>query len=300
MSFTVKQLRYFIAVAQTGGVSSAAIEVSISQSSITSAIQDLEDDLGITLFERHYRGLNLTQHGYQFLRYAEELVARVDEAKNIFSVKNTQVEGVINVGITPLVAGYVISDILTKYRQRMPKVVVRLREDNGEYLEHLLVGCELDVAVMVISNLHNKIALISEALEVSPYQLWLPANHPLAEKESIEVEDIYTEPLIMLRTDETEKATQNLLSQFGIKPQTVLRTSSVEAVRSLVATGCGVALVPKMLYRPWSLEGDRIIARTLSGYLPITEVGTVWRRGSEPNHLTRQFLSCAHELDLKR
>ena len=84
----------------------------------------------------------------------------------------------------------------------------------------------------------------------------------------------------MLTVDEIEENTGKLLGALGARPHVAFRTRSVEAVRSLVATGAGVALLPDLVYRPWSLEGDRIESRDISGSLPVVQVGMVWRRGS--------------------
>jgi DNA-binding transcriptional LysR family regulator len=71
------------------------------------------------------------------------------------------------------------------------------------------------------------------------------------------------------------------------------RTRSVEAVRSLVATGAGVALLPDLVYRPWSLEGDRIEIRDVSGRLPAVQVGLAWRRGAPLGEIARDFVQTA-------
>ena len=152
---------------------------------------------------------------------------------------------------------------------------------------------ELDVAVMVISNLRDRNALQAEIFETSPYRLWLPLGHKLAAAESIALSDIASEPLIMLSVDETEENTGKLLSALGAKPHVAFRTRSVEAVRSLVATGAGIALLPDLVYRPWSLEGDRIESRDISGTLPVVQVGMVWRRGSSLPQAARDFIGIA-------
>jgi DNA-binding transcriptional LysR family regulator len=123
--------------------------------------------------------------------------------------------GRLQLGVTSLVAGYVLSDILARYRRAFPGVEVSAIEDNGDYLEHLLVGGELDVAVMVISNLRDRMALQAEIIEVSPYRLWLPLGHHLAGADSIGIQDIAREPLIMLTVDEIEENTGKLLVALG-------------------------------------------------------------------------------------
>lgn len=293
MAFTLRQLQYFIAVAENGTVSGAAQNLSISQSSVTEAIKELEQDLGVSLFERHARGLNITHKGQQFLRHATRILADVGDARRTFSEEREIKGGRLALGVTSLVAGYVLSDVLARYRRAFPGVDVTAIEDNGDYLEHLLIGGELDVAVMVTSNLKDRMALQAEILEVSPYRVWLPLGHKLAGADIISIADIAREPLIMLTVDEIEENTGKLLSALGAKPHVAFRTRSVEAVRSLVATGAGVALLPDLVYRPWSLEGDRIESRDVSGQLPAVQVGMAWRKGSSLPDTARDFIRIA-------
>lgn len=293
MAFTLRQLQFFVAVAEQGTVSGAAQNLSISQSSVTEAIKELESDLGVELFERHPRGLNITHKGHQFLRHATKILAGVSDARRTFQIDQAAPGGQLHLGVTSLVAGYVLSDLLARYRRAFPSVEVSAIEDNGDYLEHLLVGGELDVAVMVISNLRDRMALQAEILEVSPYRLWLPLGHHLAGADIIGIADIAAEPLIMLTVDEIEENTGKLLVALGQRPHVAFRTRSVEAVRSLVATGAGIALLPDLVYRPWSLEGDRIESRDISGALPVVQVGMVWRRGSGLSQTARDFIGIA-------
>ncbi len=300
MAFTLRQLQYFISVAEEGTVSAAAQALSISQSAVTEAIKELENDLGVTLFERHRRGLAITHRGHQFYRHATRILAGVSDARRSFSVAEAPAAGSLQLGVTSLVAGYVLSDLLARYRRANPDVNVTAIEDNGDYLEHLLIGGELDVAVMVISNLRDRVALQAEIFETSPYRLWLPLGHRLAGADIISVSDIVPEPLIMLTVDETEENTGKLLAAFSARPNVAFRTRSVEAVRSLVATGAGIALLPDLVYRPWSLEGDRIESRDVSGALPVVQVGMVWRRGSQLTQAARDFIGLAQQQHLSR
>ncbi len=85
-----------------------------------------------------------------------------------------------------------------------------------------------------------------------------PLGHPLAQQETITLEELAGQPLIQLMVEEIEESTRRLTAALPVKPQIAFRTRSVEAVRSLVATGAGLAILPSLVYRPWSLEGDRI------------------------------------------
>ena len=300
MAFTLRQLQYFVAVAELGSVTGASKVLSISQSSVTEAIKILEQDLGVALFERQGRRLAITQAGHQFMRHATTILADVSDARRAFDDDSIRWRGKLQLGVTSLVAGYVLSDILARFRRAFPQIEVSAIEDNGEYLEHLLIGGELDVAVLATSNLRDRTALMVEMLEISPYRLWLPLGHRLSASEEISAADVTSEPLIMLSVDEIEESTGKLLAALGARPNVAFRTRSVEAVRSLVATGAGVALLPDLVYRPWSLEGDRIEIRDVSGHLPAVQVGLVWRRGTPLSEIAREFVRTARNQSTSR
>ena len=95
--------------------------------------------------------------------------------------------------------------------------------------------------------------------------------------------------------DEIEESTRKLMGSLAVKPQIAFRTRSVEAVRSLVATGAGLAILPSLVYRPWSLEGDRIGIRDISGDLPSVQVGLAWRRGAPLNPPAHHFIRSAQD-----
>ena len=293
MAFTLRQLQFFVAAAEAGSVSGAARVLSISQSSVTEAIRGLEDDLGVTLFDRQARGLLITHKGSAFLRHARKILADVATARSAFEHEAEAATGRLSLGVTSLVAGYVLSDILARYRRAFPQIELNVIEDNGDYLQHLLIGGELDVAVLLTSSVKDRLALNVETLLVSPYRLWMPLGHPLAQQETITLEELAGQPLIQLMVDEIEESTRRLTAALPVKPQITFRTRSVEAVRSLVATGAGLAILPSLVYRPWSLEGDRIEIRDVSGDLPTVQVGLAWRKGAPLSAPAHNFVRSA-------
>src|SRR5690606_33333913 len=190
MAFTLRQLQFFVAAAEQASVSGAARALSISQSSVTEAIQSLESDLGVSLFERRSRGLSLTHKGSLFLRHATQILGDVSTARMAFREDADQQGGRLSLGVTSLVAGYVLSDILSRFRRAYPQVELSAIEDNGDYLQHLLIGGELDVAVLLTSSIRDRAALHVESLLVSPYRLWLPLGHRLTDAEAVSLDDL--------------------------------------------------------------------------------------------------------------
>lgn len=301
--FSLRQLQYFVAVAENGSLTRAAHQLSMSLSTLTEAVHALEQDLGLKLVERHPRGVQLTLKGQQFLRHATKILADVADARRTVAEEGTALSGTLQIGVTALVAGYVFSDLLARFRRAHPAVAVSAVEDGRDYLEHLLVNGELDVAVVVQPRARparETQALETEVMEVSPYRLWLPLGHRLAEEAEVSLSAIARERQIVLTVDEIEATADAHWRAHGQRPPVAFRTRSVEAVRSLVATGAGVAILPDLVYRPWSLEGDRIEARPIAEALPTVEVGLAWRRGAPLPRTARDFVAVARALRAAR
>ncbi|MCW5749800.1 MAG: LysR family transcriptional regulator [Alphaproteobacteria bacterium] len=292
---TLRQVRYFVAVAEAGSVTAAAAAVGISQSAVTEALKQLEDFTGVALFERRARGLALTHHGHQFLHHAHNILAAVADAQRALQTAAPSLSGTVHLGVTSLVAGYFLADLLARFRRVFPNVAVEVHEDVRDYVEHLLVNGELDLGLILVSNMTDRDALDCEVVVRSRNRLWLAPNHPLAAAERIALADIVAEPLIQLDIDEMAETARGWWQAAGLAPRTMLKTGSVEAVRSLVATGAGIAVMPDMAFRPWSLEGDRLDARILADQLPSVDVGLVWRRGSPLSLPARTFVELSRE-----
>jgi DNA-binding transcriptional LysR family regulator len=280
-STSFKSIRYFIAVAESGSISAAIQGLGVSQSVVSQAIAQIEADLGTLLFERRARGMALTHAGQQFLRHAQQIEVAMRNARDALAARPHTVTGQLNIGVTNLMVGYYLPFLLDRFRRAFPRINVQIIEDRRDYLEHLLVSGELDVALIVVSQLKNYRALATETILRSGWRVWLPVNHRLAQEVQVQAQDLIDQALIVLQVDELADAASGLWSSSTQRDAKVLiRTSSVEAVRSLVATGAGCAVLPDMLYRTWSLEGDRIEARPLAQALPQLEVGLAWRKGA--------------------
>ncbi len=291
----LRQLRYFITTAEFESVSGAARGLGISQSAITSAVQALELETGTRLFVRHAKGMRLTHEGHQLLVHARRIMAAVADARRTVGARPENMKGDLNLGVTRIVSSYYLAELLARFRRTFPNIDVHVLEDERNYLEHLLVNGELDVGLLLVSTLQDRQALGSEVLSQSRWQVWLPGSHPLLAKHVLAFEDLEGEPIIMLSVDELTETTTEYWHRAGIAPAIVLTTASVEAVRSLVGMGVGLATLPDMAYRPWSLEGDRLEWRELSNPIPTADIGIVWRRGAPLRAAAGEFLDMCRE-----
>ncbi|MFS8047578.1 LysR family transcriptional regulator [Rhizobium sp. BR 314] len=290
MSLSLRQLRYFVATAEYGQISHAAVSLSISQSAITAAIKDLELTVGASLFNRTPQGMELTTAGRQFLSHAYEILAKVDEATHLDLV-SSDIEGELVVAATYTVIGYFLPMHIERIRRLYPKLKIQLYEVNREAIEEGLLTNRYDIAVLLTSNILNPM-LTTETLLSSIRRLWLPAGHELRRHDGIGLREIAEEPYIMLTVDEAAHSALRYWSQSPHQPRVLLRTSSIEAVRSMVANGLGVAILSDMVHRPWSLEGRRIETVNIQDPVPPMDVGLAWRANvefSRPMHAFRRY-----------
>jgi DNA-binding transcriptional LysR family regulator len=293
---TLKQMRYFIAAAETGQISHAAMELNISQSAVTTAIQGLEALLGVKLLERNPTGVKLTLEGARFLSQARNISAAVEDALRLPLAEGRQVTGTLRLGTTYTVAGYFMSRHYARFCRAYPDIKVEMVELPRTAVEEGLISGDIDLAVMLVSNLMNRAEIVQETLLRSRRRLWLPAEHPLLRSERISLSDVAAEPYVMLTVDEAMNTAGRYWAKANLDPRVVFSTSSVEAVRSLVASGMGVTILSDMVYRPWSLEGQRIDLRSLVEDIPSMDVGLAWAKRRQlvgPASVFRGFMSVA-------
>lgn len=283
----LRQLKYFLATAELGQVTQAAGELAISQSSVTTAIRELEAELDTILFVRTAHGMELTATGRELMEAAREIIDRVDRTRFI-GQGHTEIEGTIRVAATYTVLGYFLPFHLDRLAHRFPKLDIRIAEMNRESIEEGLMTQRIDMGVLLTSNTSNT-ELETETLLQSRRRLWVPHNHPLHLQGRASFEEIAQEDYIMLTVDEAANTSMKYWAPTGLIPKVKLRTSSTEAVRSTVANGQGVTILSDMVYRPWSLEGRRIGTVPTDRAIPSMDVGLAWRKGQEMREPVRMF-----------
>jgi DNA-binding transcriptional LysR family regulator len=292
---TLRQFRYFLAVSEASSVAAAARMVNIAQSAVTKSIQELEESLGVRLFERTSRGMVLTQEGYRFQASARKVLAAVAEAGEVSRGQVETLSGNLTVGVTSLVAGYYLADLFARFQRSHPSVKVSVVEDTPQFLEHLLINGEVDLAIMVSNALGDPQALVVEELTSSPNRVWMASGHPLADRPELSLAECATHLQVVLEADRIESVLNALWARQGLHPQILMRTSSLEAVRSLVGMGAGIAILPDFLYRPWTLDAAHVEVCSLRDAVPSIDVGLVWRRGSRSRPVVTEFIELARE-----
>ncbi len=289
MEITLRQIKYFIAAAETGKIASAASQLSISPSSITESIKELEKIIGVTLITRHRKGINLTFDGYRFLQHCHNINASVSDAEYAMKNSYTNISGDLSIGVTITVSGYFLASTLARFKRTFPQIKIKLLEHPRDKIEVMLMEGKLDLAVLLVSNVRNE-NLSLETLVRSKRRLWTAVNHPLCSQKDIALQDISKEPYIQLMIDEAGVTHMDFWRRNDLTPTIIFHTESVEAVRSMVAVGSGVTILSDMVYRPWSLEGDHIRAHDIVDDVPTMDVGLAWSKDPEHNKCALSFI----------
>lgn len=291
---TLRQIRYFIAVANLGQFSRAAKELNVSQSALTTAIKQLEEMVGGELLKRSTQGVSLTHEGKLFMDHARRVVIAVEEAMRSPTKRREDVSGRLHLAMTYTVAGYYIAPYIEDFSETYPNVELQLTEASRPEIEEGLKSGKFDIAVMLTSNIADQEKIVFETLIRSRRRLWLSMHHDLFGMENITLQDVAKYPYVMLTVDEASNTAQRYWNQSAYHPNTLFRTSSVEAVRSIVASGMGVTILSDMVYRPWSLDGRRVEAIQLTQAIPTMDVGLAWSRDVERNPTCIAFQDFMH------
>src|SRR5258705_6390683 len=202
MSLTLRQLEYFIAVAESGQVSKAAIRCNVSQSSMTIALKNLEDTLGTALFTRHAKGLRLTDAGERFLRHAQQVASTVRHAVDDLQGRPEDLRGIIRIGVTETISAYLMPALLAAMTRRFPSLTVELVERERASVEQSLRDGKLEVALLLVSNVSMAEDLVGETLLRSPRRLWTNVDHPLQDAQRVTLADVARENYLLLDMDE--------------------------------------------------------------------------------------------------
>ncbi|MEN5118684.1 LysR family transcriptional regulator [Luteimonas sp. TWI662] len=292
-NLSLRQLRYFAEAAELGQFSQAARKLHVSQSVITTAVAQLETMLGLRLFDRMPHGVALTAEGHRFHQHVRHVLDTLQDALSEPTLLANALTGTVRVGASYTVLGYFLPSLLARFKRSYPLVEIDLIDMDRAEIERGVTDGALDLGLCIISNMVEPYVLRRQALIRSRRQLWIAESHPLAQLPTIGPADVAPYPYIMLKVDEGEASAMRYWHSVGHAPNVAFRTSSLEALRGLVAYGFGVSILSDMVYRPWSLDGRRIDVRTLEVAVPPMEVGLVWRSDaplSAPAHALHQFL----------
>lgn len=296
MKFTLRQLEFYIALAETLQVSKAASRCHVSQSSMTVALRNLEETLDATLFLRQPKGIRLTAEGERFLTHARKIITDSHLALEDLQRRPETVTGSVRIGIAQTLSAYLLPDMLPDIESRFPLLEISWLEATAPNLLQALHQHDVDFCLLLTSNIGHDDTLEVDTILRSLRQLWLHPGHPLLSQPVIRLKDIEKLPFLMLDTDEYPGVITDVWQHDGYRPQVFFRSHSFEAVRSLVAQGKGITILSDLVYRPWSLNGQRVIRRTIEDCITYMDVGVVSLAGQSLTPAAQRMVEFLRQL----
>lgn len=281
----LRQLKYFLMVSKLGSVTRAAQQCHIAQPAISIAIQNLEQELGVQLFERSHKKISLTSTGQVFLRRVEEILERVDDSvKEMGDFRNLQ-RGIIRVGITPMLGAVLFPYILSKFREDYPLLELSVVEEGALSINALLEQGELDVGIVVVSEKFPHLEM--SPIIKSEIYVCLAQDNPLAERERIPFSRLRDQQFILFAEDTlSRKIILSECAKHQISPNIVFSSNQITTILSLVERGVGISF----LLEPLVKDHPKIVSRRLAKPLYL-EAGMVWNRNRYLANSTQAFIN---------
>lgn len=290
--FTLKQLKYFVAVAEHGSVTAAAKALYVSQPGVSAAVAQLEELFDVQLLiRRKARGVELTTSGRALLASARELLHHADDVMTQGRELNYTLTGSLRIGFFHTIGPHVVPDLLARFRQEYSNVAVSLLEGDLEQLYNALMAGDIELAVLYDLGLDDHIERC-RLRRLPPYVLVSP-DCPVAGHAAVSLRDLVDEPMILLDLPHSREYFTSLFRSIGVEPRVAYRTKSVPMVRSMVANDLGYSVLN---FRPRvrsDYDGKPLVYVDLKDGCAGLELVLAWRTGVRLTTRARAFINVA-------
>ena len=278
----VHQLRYFLAVAEHGGMRAAARACGVTQPSLSKQIQKLEEELGRRLFDRLPRGAALTAAGESLRPRAEQILGGITRALDAVRADLDIGRGRLRVGAIPTLAPFALPGAVTRFRRRFPDAELSITEDVTANLVEALAADRLDVAYLSLPL--DDPRLTHELLFEEPLLAVVAADDPLAERRTVTPKDLAGRPPIVLHDAHClgQRVTA-YCAALGLSDAASWRASQLATVQEWVSLGLGISLLPRMVAQ--RDKSRRRVYRPLSKPVPTRAVVAARPAGRTPSPL---------------
>lgn len=276
-----QRLRVFSEVIERGSFSAAADALAYSQSAVSQAIATLEAEVGVSLIERDRRGVRATPAGAALAAHAEGILARMEAAEAELAAIAGARGGHLPIASFPTAGATLMPQAIARFSAAHPGVEVTLAEGEPEEIAPRLRAGEFDLALLFeFEGVGEKPGAGIRRFELmdDELQLALPADHPLAGRDRLRLEDLKGESWI--QTSAASPCAKHVLRSChgaGFEPRVSFESDDYQTVQGLVAAGVGVALVPRLALSPSRAD---ILIRRLHPKSPVRRVFAATRRGS--------------------
>jgi len=288
----LKRIRYFVTVARTCHFGRAARELHISQPPLSQQIRLLERELGISLFVRSTRRVELTDAGKALYESARTTVDELDTAIARARRVHQGTAGHLRIGFVSTSTFKLLSDTISAFRNRFPDATLELFHMTSLQQADALKKEQIDVGFLRSPPSDASSIMVHR----EPLVLALPPNHKLARKRKVSLGALRDEPFIMWDRKQTTGIAEQVLDlcrSHGFEANIILEVTNPAAMLSLVASNMGVAVVPTSATQ--LLRQDALIFKTIDDPRAFSGLSLIWRR-DQASKLATQFIALVSEL----
>jgi DNA-binding transcriptional LysR family regulator len=289
----LRQLACFVAVAEELNFSRAANRLHMTQPPLSRQIARLEAELGTRLLDRSSQSVVLTAGGSALLPEARRMLALASAAPDIVRRASRGETGKLAIGFVGSTIYTSVPALVGRFRQRYPGVEVTLQQHTVARQVAMLLNGDIDVGFIRQPIAHPQLKTVS--LFKEPFIVALPAHHPLASRKDVALKELKDEPFVSFDRQEAPSIYEHLMRMCeasGFVPRVALEARPMSTVIGLVASGAGVAIVPRSMNR---LNILNVVYKKLTGTRAVSEFFLAWRR-SDDSSIVRNFLKIEREI----
>jgi len=270
---TLQQLEYVVALDTYRHYVTAAEHTFVSQPNLTMQVKKLEEEIGVTIFDRDKKPLEPTEIGFEIISRSREILREVGQLKQFVSTEKEAIEGEFHLGIIPTLAPYLLPMFLPEFIKHNTKTRLKIQEMQSEQIIDELKSGTLDIGLLVTPLDENSIREIP--LFYEPFLLYLPANHELSKKKRPKTEDLNPREILVLEEGHCFREQSLVICKHKFNKTNIgfdYQSGSIEALKQLVQCGIGYTLIPEMAV---TSDHDRASVRRFASPEPVREVSIV-------------------------
>jgi len=278
---TLTELRYIVAVARERHFGHAAQSCFVSQPTLSVAIKKLEEELGVTLFERGPGEVSVTPVGQRVVEQAQRVLEEASRVKELAAAGHDPLAGTLRLGAIYTIGPYLLPKLIPVLRRLAPAMQLMIQENFTHRLAEMLKQGEVDVILVALPFSESGVA--TRAVYDEPFLVALPQGHALEKKKHITSDELAKESLLLLGSghcfrDQVLDLCSNVQrTKRGALART-LEGGSLETIRQMVASGVGVTVLPATAVQPGESSGDLIRIRPFARPVPDRRVVLAWRK----------------------
>lgn len=293
----IRQMQALIEVARLRSFTKAAEALYITQPTISKTVKAMEEELGVVLFDRVGKTIELTDAGRIIVTQAQQIVTSFQNLMSELDDLRNLKKGHLRIGLPPMVGASFFPKVIGEFHERYPDITIQLFEDGAKKVKQDVAGGALDVGVVVLPTVEAELS--SFAFVEEKLNLVVHPSHPLAERESAELTELSQDGFVLFREDFTlHDRIIGECAKAGFQPHVIYESSQWDLISETVAVGLGVTLLPETICREIDDEGVRIIP-LVKPVIP-WKLGIVWRDDRYLSFATREWIRFAREVLMPR